>query len=120
MKIILKDNKGKLYAEPIPATAQLVGEIRRRGLGDTGALILMAQTGLFCQLNAGAIRSLDQREVYKEIVKAIREDAGQTQAEFAASHGVSMSSVAFWESGRRTPGFAQIKLLLLEAGIIKA
>lgn len=120
MKIILKGHKGKLYAGPIIPTAQLIGEVRRRGLGEAGALVYIADTGLFCQFNAGALRSLNQAEVYRCIVQTLREDAGQTQAEFAAAHRVSLSSVAFWESGRRTPGLAQIQLMLLEAGAIQA
>ena len=120
MKIVIKENKGRLYAGPIPHGMELVGEIRRRGLGDAGALVFVANTGLFCQLNAGAVRNLDQAQVYQELVKTLREDAGQTQAEFAAAHKVSVSSVAFWESGRRTPGLAQIRLLLLEAGVMQA
>lgn len=114
MKIKIKDHKGALYAHVLPQGAEMIGEITRPGRGGTGALILLPD-GLFVQSNAGVIYQLDQRVVYSEIVKALRSEAGQAQAEFAATHRVSLSSVAQWESGRRTPGFAQIKLLLIEA-----
>ena len=114
MKIKIKDHQGALYAPVIPDRAEMVGEITRPGRGGIGALVLLAD-GLFVQANAGVIYQLDQRDVYSEIVKALRHEAKQTQAEFANEHRVSLSSVAQWESGRRTPGFAQIRLLLIEA-----
>jgi hypothetical protein len=35
----------------------------RRGVGDVGALVRFAATGIYAQVNAGAVRSLDQRQV---------------------------------------------------------
>lgn len=52
----------RLYATTLPAGAEALGTVTR-GVGDTGALIRYAGTGIYAQLNAGAIRPLDQRKV---------------------------------------------------------
>jgi hypothetical protein len=50
----------RLYTIVCPAGWQMVGTIQR-GL-DIGALAL-TPAGIYCQVNAGAIRALDQRKV---------------------------------------------------------
>lgn len=53
----------KLYAGagwPLPGW-QMLGTVRR-GLDDTGALGL-SPAGVYCQINAGAVRSLSQKKV---------------------------------------------------------
>lgn len=52
----------RLYSNTIPAGAEALGTVTR-GTGETGALIRYASSGLYAQLNAGAIRTLDQRKV---------------------------------------------------------
>jgi len=56
------NGKWKLYTTTIPAAGKPLGTIRR-DVGDTGALVLIENTGVYVQVNAGVIRSLPQREV---------------------------------------------------------
>ena len=51
----------RLYATTIPAGAEVLGTITQGP--EIGALIRYRSTGLYAQLNAGAVRSLDQRKV---------------------------------------------------------
>lgn len=51
----------RLYATTIPAGADVLGTVTQGA--ETGALIRCRGTGLYAQLNAGAVRSLDQRKV---------------------------------------------------------
>ena len=46
-------------------------------------------------------------------IKKIRQDAGLTQALFAAYMGVSLKTVEAWESGRNTPAGPASRLLAL-------
>ena len=46
----------------IPDDATVLGTVTRAGT-DTGALIQFDKTGLYAQVNCGAIRTLDQRKV---------------------------------------------------------
>lgn len=52
----------RIYAPTIPGDAEVLGTITRAP-GDTGALIRYTKTGLYAQLNAGVIRTLDGRSV---------------------------------------------------------
>jgi hypothetical protein len=52
----------RLYTNAIPANSTPLGTVTR-DIGDTGALVRMDATGLYVQINAGAIRSLDGRKV---------------------------------------------------------
>lgn len=45
----------------------------------------------------------------KDKIRAIRQDADLTQAEFAEKLGVSRSSVLNWEYGQNTPGPAMVE-----------
>ena len=56
------DGKWRLYTTTVPAGAIVLGTITR-ATGDTGALVRFESTGLYVQVNAGAIRSLDGRKV---------------------------------------------------------
>lgn len=66
------DNRGRItvdttgnwthYANSLPAGAEAMGTVTR-GAGDTGALIRYTESGKYAQLNAGAVRMLDQRKV---------------------------------------------------------
>lgn len=56
------DGAWRLYTNTLPDGSQAVGTVGR-GEGDTGALVLMPVTGLYVQINAGALRPLDQRKV---------------------------------------------------------
>ena len=62
----------QVYANSLPTGAEALGTITRGagGAGETGALIRYAGTGLYAQLNAGAVRSLDQRKVRAAIEAA--------------------------------------------------
>ena len=61
----------RLYANSLPAGAEAIGTVTR-GEGDTGALIRYAASGLYAQLNAGAIRALDGRKVSAALGKTGR------------------------------------------------
>lgn len=54
------DGPWRLYARVCPSGWQMVGTIRR-GM-EIGALAL-SPVGIYCQVNAGATRALDQRKV---------------------------------------------------------
>lgn len=51
-----------IYTNTLPAGSRAIGTVSR-GDVDTGALALIERTGLYVQVNAGAIRTLDQRKV---------------------------------------------------------
>lgn len=52
----------RLYTNTIPANSTPLGTVTR-DMGDTGALVRINATGVYVQVNAGAIRSLDGRKV---------------------------------------------------------
>lgn len=52
----------RLYSNTVPAGAVPLGTVTRDGI-DTGALVRYESTGLYAQVNAGAVRSLDGRKV---------------------------------------------------------
>jgi len=52
----------RLYTNTIPANSRAIGTITRDEC-DTGALVLIEATGRYVQINAGVLRSLDQRKV---------------------------------------------------------
>ena len=52
----------RLYCNTLPAGAVPLGTVTRDG-ADTGALVRYEATGLYAQINAGAVRSLDGRKV---------------------------------------------------------
>lgn len=52
----------RLYTNTIPANSTALGTVTR-DIGDTGALVRMDKTGVYVQVNAGTIRSLDGRKV---------------------------------------------------------
>ena len=52
----------RLYTNTLPAGATAMGTVTR-DIGDTGALVRIEATGLYAQVNAGALRSLDGRKV---------------------------------------------------------
>ncbi len=62
--------KWRLYTNTIPVGSVAIGTVTR-GVGDTGALVRIESTGLYVQVNAGAIRTLDQRKV-SDAVNAAR------------------------------------------------
>jgi hypothetical protein len=59
----------RLYANTLPAGSTPLGTVTR-GIGDTGALVLIEVTGLYVQVNAGAVRLLDQRKVKEALADA--------------------------------------------------
>lgn len=52
----------RLYTNTTPANATPLGTVTRDE-SDTGALVRMDKTGMYVQVNAGTIRSLDGRKV---------------------------------------------------------
>lgn len=52
----------RLYTSTLPADSDPIGTVTRDGY-DTGALVRIAKTGKYVQVNAGAIRSLDGRTI---------------------------------------------------------
>lgn len=57
-----KDGNWRLYTNTIPANSTPLGTVTRDEF-DTGALVRIDDTGVYVQVNAGAIRSLDGRKV---------------------------------------------------------
>ena len=55
------DGNWRLYATTIPAGADALGTVTKGT--ETGALIRYRSTGMYAQLNAGAVRSLDQDKI---------------------------------------------------------
>lgn len=51
----------RIYTITLPAGSSAVGAVTRDG--DAGALARIDATGLYVQVNAGVIRTLDQRKV---------------------------------------------------------
>ena len=52
----------RLYTNTIPENSTALGTVTRDE-GDTGALVRIEVTGVYVQVNAGAVRSLDGRKV---------------------------------------------------------
>ena len=52
----------RLYSPTLPAGAEPLGTVTRSGC-DTGALVRFVATGIYAQVNAGVVRTLDQRQV---------------------------------------------------------
>lgn len=52
----------RLYTNTIPANSTPLGTVKREE-SDIGALVRIDATGIYVQVNAGAIRSLDGRKV---------------------------------------------------------
>lgn len=61
----------RLYTNTIPANATPLGTVTR-GDGDTGALVQIATTGAYAQVNSGVIRTLDGRKVAAALGKTGR------------------------------------------------
>ncbi len=57
------------YSTVAPAYAAVLGTVTRDGI-DSGALVRIEETGIYCQLNAGSLRSLPQLEVAAAIAAA--------------------------------------------------
>ena len=65
MITIKRGGKWKLYANTLPARSRAIGTVTRDGF-DTGALVLLA-SGQYVQINAGAIRNLEQRAICRAL-----------------------------------------------------
>ena len=52
----------RLYSPTLPAGCEPLGVVSRDS-HDHGALVRFAATGLYAQVNAGVVRTLDQRQV---------------------------------------------------------
>lgn len=64
---ILNNIKCKsLFSATIPSTAEYVAVCRSEQHG-FGLLVFFPQTGIYSQINAGVVQSLDQRDVYKAL-----------------------------------------------------
>lgn len=51
------------------------------------------------------------------IVRAVRAEAGLTQAELAARSGVAQTTISAYETGRRDPGWRVLGALVQAAGL---
>lgn len=60
--VIDTNGNWRLYTNTIPANSTPLGTVTRDE-SDTGALVRIEATGIYVQVNAGAIRSLDGRKV---------------------------------------------------------
>lgn len=69
LAVDLSSNKWRIYTNTLPVNSRALGTVTRDGY-DTGALALIEATGLYVQVNAGVIRSLDQRKVSAAITAA--------------------------------------------------
>lgn len=56
------DGKWRLYSNTVPVGSVALGTVTR-GEFEHGALVRFAATGLYAQVNAGVMRTLDQRKV---------------------------------------------------------
>ena len=63
--------KWRLYTNTIPENSTPLGTVTRDGY-DTGALVRIDATGMYVQVNAGAIRNLDGRKVLSALGTAGR------------------------------------------------
>ncbi len=59
----------RLYSDTIPAGSRALGTITR-DIGDTGVLVRIEATGIYAQVNAGALRALPQAKVAAAIEAA--------------------------------------------------
>ena len=57
------------FSNVVPAYAAVLGTVTRDGI-DSGALVRVEATGIYCQMNAGALRSLPQDETAAAIAAA--------------------------------------------------
>ena len=60
--------KWRLYTSTIPTNSRAIGTITRDEC-DTGALVLIEYPGLYVQINAGSLRSLEQRKVVSALAE---------------------------------------------------
>lgn len=87
----------RLYAQTLPAGAQALGTITRER-GEVGALILTT-AGVYAQANAGAIKSLDQRQVDAARLRAVLEAAGLSQRGAARDLGIDERTMRRYVAG---------------------
>jgi len=118
MRVEIKNHDAAKYVPKLPEDAEIVGKIVQRGNGGTGALVLL-DTWEFVQITDGVQCDLDQKAVYTAIVNAIVDGYCDECVDLAIAAGSSLDTVWSWKSGRRTPTFGTIKLLLVNYGIIK-
>lgn len=59
----------RLYSNTIPAGSRALGTVTR-DIGDTGALVQIEATGIYVQVNAGAVRTLPRAKVAAAIEAA--------------------------------------------------
>ena len=81
--------KWRLYTNTIPASSRAIGTITR-DVGDVGALVLIDATGLYVQVNAGCLRTLQQAKVVAVLaeVRTGQGGAGRCQG-IKAADGVT-------------------------------
>lgn len=61
--------KWRIYTNTIPLNSRAIGTITRDGY-DTGALVIINETGLYVQVNAGCLRNLPQAKVEAVLAQA--------------------------------------------------
>lgn len=66
----------KLYTNMLPPRTRALGTVTR-DIGDTGALVVFETSGLYAQVNAGAVRALDQQKTAAAVEAAHRETLNQ-------------------------------------------
>lgn len=64
------DGPWRLYTQTIPAGGRAIGTVTR-GTGDTGALVLIERSGIYVQVNAGAVRTLPQSKVHAALRETV-------------------------------------------------
>lgn len=63
------DGNWRLYTVTLPAASVPLGTVRRAN-GEIGALVRFQRSGMYVQINAGAIRNLDPSEVHAALLAA--------------------------------------------------
>lgn len=64
----------KLYSNVLPTNSEALGVVTRDEI-ESGALVRIRTTGLLVQVNAGALRSLPQRETERALAAALGDDS---------------------------------------------
>jgi len=60
---VQKNGNWLIYINRVPEGMEPLGTVTRSETGEVGALMRVTATGVYVQVNGGAVRSLDQRQV---------------------------------------------------------
>jgi hypothetical protein len=63
-----KNGKWRLYSPLLPDNVDVIGTVTR-DIGDTGVLIRFRATGIYAQINAGVVRSINRHDVERALAQ---------------------------------------------------